>query len=86
MQQRVNEIRAKPEGDDKTDQWVRHGGALQPVAKNGVGTHQSESTDAKGQKNEIEHDKPSCIGTGDFDAPNIIKIRYGRLGADIKTA
>ncbi len=55
MQQRVDEIRTEPERHEQANDWVRHGRASQPVAKEGVRAHQRETAQAEGKKYKVKH-------------------------------
>jgi len=55
MQEGVDEITAKSDGDDESDEGVCHGRASEPTAAGGVGAHYCEAAETKDYIDEIEH-------------------------------
>lgn len=55
MQEGVDEVAAKADGDDECNDGIAHGRTSESVAAGGVGAHQREATEAEDDVEKVQH-------------------------------
>ena len=82
-QKGVDEVGAEPDGDQKGDEGITHGHPLEPMAERGVAHNQSETADAEGEKDEVEHGAPPTLQVGGEMPRVCINSRSGMQRSEI---
>jgi hypothetical protein len=81
MDQRVEEVKAEPDGDDQSDDRLTHRLLLKLPQSDGVGAHQRQNRQTKHYECDVEHDR---LLAGAVLSPGPRKLSIANLGGGRK--